>query len=176
MQRFSLEVTNKLKENVNMFPSFQIFLIDPVNGNREKKSQTLILLSLKLLYAVASKRASQNRLVGLRILIESQHRESNVVTKTTLLTVGGRKKSLPEGGFLKSCFLCRRELSLDKDVYMYRGDQGFCSVECRCQQILLDERREFEASKREWQRMQNRRHGLPKIRESDHRRRVALGA
>ncbi|GJN16076.1 hypothetical protein PR202_gb03026 [Eleusine coracana subsp. coracana] len=48
--------------------------------------------------------------------------------------------------FLKSCSLCRLELSPNKDVYMYRGDQGFCSEECRWQQILLDEARERDAA------------------------------
>ncbi|PIA43244.1 hypothetical protein AQUCO_02000581v1 [Aquilegia coerulea] len=32
------------------------------------------------------------------------------------------------------------------DVYMYRGDQGFCSVECRCRQIYMDEMKELEES------------------------------
>uniref|UniRef100_J3MTI5 FLZ-type domain-containing protein n=2 Tax=Oryza brachyantha TaxID=4533 RepID=J3MTI5_ORYBR len=48
--------------------------------------------------------------------------------------------------FLKACSLCRRELCPTKDVYMYRGDQGFCSEECRWQQIAVDEAREREAA------------------------------
>ncbi|CAK7356451.1 unnamed protein product [Dovyalis caffra] len=77
--------------------------------------------------------------------------DSNVVTKSAL-----RKKSLPvqastdiEYSYLKSCSLCNKMLSLDKDVYMYRGDQGFCSIECRSRQIVLDEMRELEASTKE---------------------------
>ncbi|KAI3773262.1 hypothetical protein L1987_47787 [Smallanthus sonchifolius] len=41
--------------------------------------------------------------------------------------------------FLKSCFLCHKHLSFNKDVYMYRGDQGFCSEECRSRQIYIDD-------------------------------------
>ncbi|CAN0877784.1 FCS-Like Zinc finger 18 [Linum grandiflorum] len=39
----------------------------------------------------------------------------------------------------KYCNLCSSELSPDKDVYMYRGDQGFCSIKCRDTQIQKDE-------------------------------------
>ncbi|PWZ56816.1 Protein MARD1 [Zea mays] len=67
--------------------------------------------------------------------------------------------------FLKACYLCKRELSPDKDVYMYRGDQGFCSEECRWQQILVDEAREREAaavmSNKELQRRAQARHHSP---------------
>ncbi|KAJ0979780.1 hypothetical protein J5N97_015254 [Dioscorea zingiberensis] len=41
--------------------------------------------------------------------------------------------------FLQSCFLCHRRLSHSKDIYMYRGDRAFCSEECRCMQIRMDE-------------------------------------
>ncbi|KAJ8535799.1 hypothetical protein K7X08_034200 [Anisodus acutangulus] len=46
--------------------------------------------------------------------------------------------------FLKCCFLCNKSLKLDKEVYMYKGDLGFCSVECRNRQIYLDEIKEME--------------------------------
>lgn len=44
--------------------------------------------------------------------------------------------------FLSVCFFCRRRLVQGKDIYMYRGDQAFCSTECRYQQIVIDERKE----------------------------------
>ncbi|MCD7460633.1 hypothetical protein HAX54_043999 [Datura stramonium] len=47
--------------------------------------------------------------------------------------------------FLKYCFLCNKTLRLDKEVYMYKGDLGFCSVECRNRQIYLDEIKEIES-------------------------------
>ncbi|XP_068638364.1 FCS-Like Zinc finger 14-like [Aristolochia californica] len=43
--------------------------------------------------------------------------------------------------FLSSCHLCRKKLH-GLDIFMYRGDKAFCSVECRCQQILSDELKE----------------------------------
>lgn len=48
----------------------------------------------------------------------------------------------PLADFLSACYLCKRQLSHGKDIYMYRGDKAFCSVECRCEQILMDEQME----------------------------------
>ncbi|XP_058226920.1 FCS-Like Zinc finger 17-like [Rhododendron vialii] len=100
--------------------------------------------------------------VGLRILIEISQGKSNfniVVKKLTLKlktkptfprnrihTHHPMSFSHESNSFLKSCFLCTKELSLDRDVYMYKGDQGFCSVECRDRQIYLDEIKEMEES------------------------------
>ncbi|CAA7401723.1 unnamed protein product [Spirodela intermedia] len=44
--------------------------------------------------------------------------------------------------FLRTCGLCKRRLGPGKDTFMYRGEVAFCSMECRQQQITLDERRE----------------------------------
>ncbi|GAB2219206.1 hypothetical protein Droror1_Dr00006837 [Drosera rotundifolia] len=46
-----------------------------------------------------------------------------------------------ESEFLSSCFLCRKGLH-GKDIFMYRGENAFCSVECRERQIAMDERKE----------------------------------
>ncbi|XP_077214616.1 FCS-Like Zinc finger 14-like [Tasmannia lanceolata] len=43
--------------------------------------------------------------------------------------------------FLNFCYLCRKKLH-GLDIFMYRGDMAFCSVECRCQQIMRDEYKE----------------------------------
>ncbi|XP_077238601.1 FCS-Like Zinc finger 13-like [Tasmannia lanceolata] len=45
------------------------------------------------------------------------------------------------GDFLNFCYLCGKKLR-GLDIFMYRGDKAFCSVECRCQQILSDEYKE----------------------------------
>ncbi|KAJ7570581.1 hypothetical protein O6H91_01G127100 [Diphasiastrum complanatum] len=50
--------------------------------------------------------------------------------------------SLATMDFMEACFLCNRHLGHGRDIFMYRGDRAFCSVECRHQQILLDERAE----------------------------------
>ncbi|KAJ8771621.1 hypothetical protein K2173_026798 [Erythroxylum novogranatense] len=44
--------------------------------------------------------------------------------------------------FLRACFLCKRRLTPGRDIYMYRGDSAFCSLECRQQQMNQDERKE----------------------------------
>ncbi|GLJ10360.1 hypothetical protein SUGI_0126820 [Cryptomeria japonica] len=46
----------------------------------------------------------------------------------------------PDEDFLSVCCLCKRQLRHGKDIYMYRGDKAFCSVECRYQQIVSDEK------------------------------------
>ncbi|KAK1264333.1 hypothetical protein QJS04_geneDACA013534 [Acorus gramineus] len=40
--------------------------------------------------------------------------------------------------FLSSCYLCRKKLH-GRDIYMYRGEKAFCSMECRYRQIVSDE-------------------------------------
>ncbi|WOK94020.1 hypothetical protein Cni_G02722 [Canna indica] len=39
------------------------------------------------------------------------------------------------------CGLCNRRLGPGRDIYMYRGDIAFCSLECRQQQMNLDEQK-----------------------------------
>jgi hypothetical protein len=49
--------------------------------------------------------------------------------------------------FLSCCDTCRRPLH-GKDVFMYRGERAFCSMECRYHAIVSDESREEEDRKR----------------------------
>ncbi|XP_049389553.1 FCS-Like Zinc finger 15 [Solanum stenotomum] len=49
------------------------------------------------------------------------------------------RKSPAASGFLDSCFLCKQKLLPGKDIYMYKGEWAFCSVDCRCKQIFMDE-------------------------------------
>ncbi|XP_030486749.2 FCS-Like Zinc finger 17 [Cannabis sativa] len=98
--------------------------------------------------------------VGLRILVQissssSQQtsQESNYVIVKSSLRLSNQtppppppKNLILDSCFLKTCHLCNKGLSLDKEVYMYRGDQGFCSIECRDRQIYLDDIKELEAS------------------------------
>ncbi|XP_021903003.1 uncharacterized protein LOC110818421 [Carica papaya] len=83
--------------------------------------------------------------VGLLILIQTSHGKSNLVIQSALKSVQPTSQST-EFCYLKSCHLCNKKLSLDKEVYMYRGDRGFCSTECRNRQIVVDEVRELEIS------------------------------
>ncbi|CAM0148322.1 unnamed protein product [Urochloa decumbens] len=43
--------------------------------------------------------------------------------------------------FLSRCCLCDKRLD-GLDIYMYRGEKAFCSSECRCHQMLMDDRAE----------------------------------
>ncbi|KAG8373085.1 hypothetical protein BUALT_Bualt12G0134000 [Buddleja alternifolia] len=68
----------------------------------------------------------------------------------------------PSESFLSFCYKCRKNLGQGKDIYMYRfvkgegirgpavrcgigygsghgGEKGFCSSECRCKEIMLDD-------------------------------------
>ncbi|OIV96707.1 hypothetical protein TanjilG_09249 [Lupinus angustifolius] len=57
----------------------------------------------------------------------------------------------PIPDFLRTCSFCRRRLVHGRDIYMYRGDSGFCSLECRQKQMNQDERKDncFVASKKQ---------------------------
>ncbi|KAK7330850.1 hypothetical protein VNO77_25054 [Canavalia gladiata] len=44
--------------------------------------------------------------------------------------------------FLEACFLCKKPLGDNRDIFMYRGDTPFCSQECREEQIEIDEAEE----------------------------------
>ncbi|CAN6451419.1 unnamed protein product [Victoria cruziana] len=46
--------------------------------------------------------------------------------------------SYPSSDFLKFCHLCRKKLQ-GEDIYMYRGEKAFCSMECRYMQMVSDE-------------------------------------
>ncbi|KAL7116635.1 hypothetical protein ACP275_03G016600 [Erythranthe tilingii] len=48
--------------------------------------------------------------------------------------------------FLRVCFLCQRRLIPGRDIFMYRGDSAFCSLECRQNQMTQDERKEKKCS------------------------------
>ncbi|XVF86978.1 hypothetical protein PTKIN_Ptkin18bG0083800 [Pterospermum kingtungense] len=96
--------------------------------------------------------------VGLRILTQISQAKSNVVVVKPAFKIILPSSKTHHGSsghspapvdhhyscFLKSCHLCHKNLSLDKEVYMYRGDQGFCSIECRDRQMVLDEMKELE--------------------------------
>ncbi|KAK1308449.1 hypothetical protein QJS10_CPA09g00028 [Acorus calamus] len=118
------------------------------------------------------------RLVGLRILIDRAQNAPNVLTKSALKMNRSTRQRPPESGFLKVCYLCNKDLSPDKDVYMYRGDQGFCSVTCRQKQIAIDERRDRGVFK--WDRPvplnSPRCRKGERIQESGHRRRILAAA
>ncbi|OIV92801.1 hypothetical protein TanjilG_00935 [Lupinus angustifolius] len=44
--------------------------------------------------------------------------------------------------FLQACFICKKPLGNNRDIFMYRGDTPFCSEDCRQEQIYMDETKE----------------------------------
>ncbi|MED6111627.1 hypothetical protein PIB30_053977 [Stylosanthes scabra] len=44
--------------------------------------------------------------------------------------------------FLQACFLCKKPLAQNRDIFMYRGNTPFCSKECRQEQIEMDKTKE----------------------------------
>ncbi|XP_075653576.1 FCS-Like Zinc finger 15 [Castanea sativa] len=80
----------------------------------------------------------------------SKKNHPQVISKTTMLLNNNNNKLsplqahhsssyFPTPTFLDQCFLCNQKLLPGKDIYMYKGDRAFCSVECRCRQIFMDE-------------------------------------
>ncbi|XP_023514784.1 uncharacterized protein LOC111778993 [Cucurbita pepo subsp. pepo] len=55
---------------------------------------------------------------------------------------GGGDDHRQESHFLEACFLCRRPLGFNRDIFMYKGNTPFCSKECRQEQIEMDEAQE----------------------------------
>ncbi|KAK7329462.1 hypothetical protein VNO77_23631 [Canavalia gladiata] len=83
-------------------------------------------------------------MVGLSVVLEAKcssisEKSPQVINKTTVFSSINKHSSFQEATFLDLCFLCRKRLLPGKDIYMYKGDRAFCSVECRCKQILMDE-------------------------------------
>ncbi|KAH7843957.1 hypothetical protein Vadar_022866 [Vaccinium darrowii] len=90
-------------------------------------------------------------MVGLSIVLESHNnnkkyhpqvinKATNVIIKPSPATsTRPSTTTFPAAGFLDRCFLCYQTLLPGRDIYMYKGDRPFCSVECRCRQIFMDE-------------------------------------
>nr|VDD28111.1 unnamed protein product [Brassica oleracea] len=91
-------------------------------------------------------------MVGLSIILESTNNNNNnntlsttkphqVVNKSAVMVSSDLRRGncYLSSGFLEHCFLCRKKLLPEKDIYMYKGDRAFCSVECRSKQMTMDE-------------------------------------
>ncbi|KAL8105362.1 hypothetical protein AgCh_029236 [Apium graveolens] len=87
-------------------------------------------------------------MVGLSIVLEAQKGTASSLSKKSPQVINKATMTKPtqpasstcstlSPSFLAKCFLCRKKLLPTKDIFMYKGDKGFCSVECR--QIQIDE-------------------------------------
>ncbi|CAI9771309.1 unnamed protein product [Fraxinus pennsylvanica] len=50
-----------------------------------------------------------------------------------------RSMSYPFENFLSFCYSCKMNLGQGEDIYMYRGEKAFCSIECRYKEMMLEE-------------------------------------
>ncbi|XP_011657289.1 FCS-Like Zinc finger 15 [Cucumis sativus] len=84
-------------------------------------------------------------MVGLSVVLESNQGAYSTSILLSNLTLNYSKSSLTKTPSfrLHSCFLCKRTLLPANDIYMYKGDRGFCSEECRRKQIFMDEEESF---------------------------------
>lgn len=77
-------------------------------------------------YPHASSSNEGTVIVGLKILAQISQSRSNVVVKPALVSTRSDSRRRPSASgdqyycYLKSCYLCNKNLSLDKEVYMYR--------------------------------------------------------
>ncbi|XP_028777976.1 FCS-Like Zinc finger 3 [Neltuma alba] len=67
---------------------------------------------------------------------------SSSSSRSTMFYYGGFEDHYDEPHFLEACFLCRKPLGFNRDIFMYRGNTPFCSKECRQEQIEIDESKE----------------------------------
>ncbi|KAK8941600.1 hypothetical protein KSP40_PGU010825 [Platanthera guangdongensis] len=83
--------------------------------------------------------------VGLAI-VAALNKSGPISHRPSKIAVAEQKSSPPKSAaedfpvadFLSSCNLCGKTLH-GKDIYMYRGEKAFCSMECRYKQIVSDE-------------------------------------
>uniref|UniRef100_A0A0E0L764 FLZ-type domain-containing protein n=1 Tax=Oryza punctata TaxID=4537 RepID=A0A0E0L764_ORYPU len=40
--------------------------------------------------------------------------------------------------YLDSCFLCKRDITFNRHIFMYKGNAAFCSDDCRQDQMDMD--------------------------------------
>ncbi|KAG4949178.1 hypothetical protein AAZX31_15G143000 [Glycine max] len=69
----------------------------------------------------------------------NKHSSSSAAAAVSSVSLSQHSPFQEAAKFLDQCFLCRKRLLPGKDIYMYKGDRAFCSVECRCKQIFMDE-------------------------------------
>ncbi|XP_044979641.1 FCS-Like Zinc finger 17-like [Hordeum vulgare subsp. vulgare] len=112
-------------------------------------------------------------LVGLQLIIQPsprrQQRPPLAVLRRSSVRSPAANLQESSGGqpfvgleFLKCCLCCCKKIDVDMDVFVYKGQQAFCSAECRCQHMAREERREIEILVR-------------KRRDAFHNRRAAPG-
>ncbi|EXC03951.1 hypothetical protein L484_007208 [Morus notabilis] len=87
--------------------------------------------------SINNKKIINHQVINKTTMIINNNNNKNNKSAFSLYNVNNRPFLAPT--FLEQCFLCHQKLLPGKDIYMYRGDRAFCSVECRCRQIFMDD-------------------------------------
>lgn len=69
---------------------------------------------------------------------DSSKNEDQEITLSPHVNGSAIPISYPSTDFLSFCYSCKKKLE-GEDIYMYRGEKAFCSMNCRSQEILLEE-------------------------------------
>ncbi|KAK8490256.1 hypothetical protein V6N13_139919 [Hibiscus sabdariffa] len=100
----------------------------------------------------------QNGFSSMRACLRNLTSSSSYCSSVVGVFHGGFEEHHPH--FLDACFLCKRPLGVNRDIFMYRGDTPFCSEECRQEQIEMDEamekNRNFSSSMKALRNMEQR--------------------
>lgn len=105
--------------------------------------------SLEEEYTVVTRRRGGDNRAYTRVYSgEGEIRSSHRSNRRSLFMISPARlgdiiPAYPDSDFLSSCHFCRKKLN-GKDIYMYRGEKGFCSTECRNREIAKEEEKQRE--------------------------------
>ncbi|MCE0482149.1 hypothetical protein HAX54_040596 [Datura stramonium] len=115
------------------------------NNNNNKNFNQYPLISRPLYYTVSSRRRNSLRNLSSFSSSSSSSSSSSLLSPRSVVTAARHydaRLEEPQQHFLDACFLCKKRIGDNSDIFMYRGDTPFCSEECRQQQIDMDEAKE----------------------------------
>ncbi|XP_009617661.1 FCS-Like Zinc finger 1-like [Nicotiana tabacum] len=117
-----------------------------INLNNKNYNQ-YPLISRPLYYTVSPRRRNSSRNISSFSSSSSSSSSNSMSSPRSVVTSAGkyydgRFDEPQQQYFLDACFLCKKRLAVNCDIFMYRGDTPFCSEECRQQQIEMDEAKE----------------------------------
>ncbi|XP_059275810.1 FCS-Like Zinc finger 1 [Lycium ferocissimum] len=117
------------------------------NNNQNNHNNNKNMISRPLYYTVSSRRKNSLRnLSSFSSASCSSSSCSSISSPRSVVTAAGKyynnRVEEPQQHFLDACYLCKKRIGDNCDIFMYRGDTPFCSEECRQQQIEKDEAKE----------------------------------
>ncbi|KAK4338163.1 hypothetical protein RND71_042650 [Anisodus tanguticus] len=114
------------------------------NNNNNNKNNQYPVIYRPLYYTVSSRR--RNSLRNLSSFSSSSSSTSSMSSPRSVVTAAGKyydgRFEEPKQHFLDACYLCKKRIGDNCDIFMYRGGTPFCTEECRQQQIEKDEAKE----------------------------------